>query len=78
ECTFANYWLHSGMVKVNAEKMSKSFNNFFTIDEVLEEYHPEVVRYFFASTVYRSEITYSKEYLENAKESVERLFNALR
>uniref|UniRef100_UPI00046D760F cysteine--tRNA ligase n=2 Tax=Francisella tularensis TaxID=263 RepID=UPI00046D760F len=78
ECTFANYWLHSGMVKVNAEKMSKSLNNFFTIVEVLEEYHPEVVRYFLASTVYRSEINYSKENLENAKASVERLFNALR
>lgn len=78
ECTFANYWLHSGMVKVDAEKMSKSLNNFFTINEVLEEYHPEVVRYFLASTSYRSEINYSKENLENAKASVERLLNALR
>ncbi len=78
ECTFANYWLHSGMVKVNAEKMSKSLNNFFTINEVIEEYHPEVIRYFLASIVYRSEINYSKENLDNAKASVERLFNALR
>ncbi|MDE4959405.1 cysteine--tRNA ligase, partial [Francisella tularensis subsp. holarctica] len=45
---------------------------------VLEEYHPVVVRYFLASTVYRSEINYSKENLENAMASVERLFNALR
>ncbi|MDE5041466.1 class I tRNA ligase family protein, partial [Francisella tularensis subsp. holarctica] len=72
ECTFANYCLHSGMVKVNAEKMSKYLNNFFTIVEVLEEYHPEVVRYFLDSKVYRSEINYSKENLENAKASVER------
>ncbi|QIV95040.1 cysteine--tRNA ligase [Allofrancisella frigidaquae] len=78
ECTFANYWLHSGMVKVNAEKMSKSLNNFFTIVDVLQGYHPEVVRYFLASTNYRSEINYSKENLDNAKASVERLFNALR
>ena len=78
ECTFANYWLHSGMVKVDSEKMSKSLNNFFTIVDVLEEYHPEVIRYFLASTTYRSEINYSKENLNNAKASVERLFNALR
>ena len=78
ECTFANYWLHSGMVKVDAEKMSKSLNNFFTISEVLKDYHPEVVRYFLASTVYRSEINYSEQNLENAKTSVERLFTALR
>ena len=78
ECTFANYWLHSGMVRINDEKMSKSLNNFFTIVDVLEEYHPEVVRYFLASTVYRSEINYSKENLDNAKASVERLFTAMR
>ncbi|QLE78862.1 cysteine--tRNA ligase [Francisella sp. Scap27] len=78
ECTFANYWLHSGMVKVNAEKMSKSLNNFFTIIEVLKEYHPEVVRYFLASNVYRSEINYSQENLDNAKASIERLFTAMR
>ena len=78
ECTFANYWLHSGMVKVDAEKMSKSLNNFFTISEVLKDYHPEVVRYFLASTNYRSEINYSEQNLENAKTSVEKLFTALR
>ena len=77
-CTFANYWMHSGMVKVNAEKMSKSLNNFFTIIDVLDEYHPEVIRYFLASTSYRSEINYSKENLENAKTSVEKLFNTLK
>ena len=77
-CSYVNYWLHSGMVKVDAEKMSKSLNNFFTIIDVLKEYHPEVIRYFLASTNYRSEINYSKENLENAKASVERLFNALR
>ncbi len=78
ECTFANYWLHSGMVKVDAEKMSKSLGNFFTIEEVLKDYHPEVIRYFLASTNYRSEINYSEQNLENAKASVERLFTALR
>ena len=78
ECTFANYWLHSGMVRIDNEKMSKSLNNFFTIVNVLEEYHPEVVRYFLASTVYRNEINYSEENLDNAKASIERLFTAMR
>ena len=78
ECTFANYWLHSGMVKVDAEKMSKSLNNFFTIVEVLKDYHPEVIRYFLASTNYRSEINYSEHNLENAKSSIDRIFTALR
>jgi cysteinyl-tRNA synthetase len=78
KCTFANYWLHSGMVKVDAEKMSKSLNNFFTIVEVLKDYHPEVIRYFLASTNYRSGINYSEQNLENAKSSIDRIFTALR
>nr|WP_116964837.1 cysteine--tRNA ligase [Fastidiosibacter lacustris] len=78
DCTFANYWLHSGMVQVDAEKMSKSLNNFFTIKEVLNEYHPEVVRFFLISGQYRSEINYSKENLDQAKAAVERLYSALR
>ena len=77
-CAFANYWLHSGMVQVNTEKMSKSLNNFFTIKEVLAEYHPEVVRFFLMSGQYRSEINYSKENLDQAKSALERLYTALR
>ncbi|WP_456236541.1 cysteine--tRNA ligase [Cysteiniphilum halobium] len=77
-CSFANYWLHSGMVQVDDEKMSKSLNNFFTIKEVLAEYHPEVVRFFLISGQYRSEINYSKENLDQAKAAIERLYTALR
>lgn len=77
-CSFANYWLHSGMVQVDDEKMSKSLNNFFTIKAVLAEYHPEVVRFFLISGQYRSEINYSKENLDQAKAAVERLYTALR
>ena len=77
-CSFANYWLHSGMVQVNDEKMSKSLNNFFTIKTVLSEYHPEVVRFFLISGQYRSEIHYSQENLDQAKASVDRLYNAIR
>lgn len=77
-CSFANYWLHSGMVQVDDEKMSKSLNNFFTIKEVLSEYHPEVIRFFLISGQYRSEINYSKENLDQAKAAIERLYTALR
>ncbi len=77
-CSFANYWLHSGMVQVDDEKMSKSLNNFFTIKEVLSEYHPEVVHFFLISGQYRSEINYSKENLDQAKAAIERLYTALR
>jgi len=77
-CTFANYWMHSGMVQVNAEKMSKSLNNFFTISDVLKDYRPEVIRYFLSSGHYRSEINYSRENLDNAKVSLVKLYTCLR
>lgn len=75
---FVNTWMHVGFVQVNEEKMSKSLNNFFTIHEVLREYDAEVVRYFLMSSHYRSPINYSKDQLDAAKHSLERLYTALR
>ena len=69
------YWLHTGFLKINKEKMSKSLGNFSTIKEILKKYSPETIRYFFISTHYRKPIDFSKENLENAKLSYERLKN---
>jgi cysteinyl-tRNA synthetase len=76
--TFVNTWMHVGFVQINHEKMSKSLGNFFTIREVLEKYHPEVVRYFLLSSHYRSQVNYSDENLTLAKKSLESLYTALR
>ncbi len=77
-CTFANYWMHSGMVRVNADKMSKSLGNFFVIRDVLLEYPAEAVRYFLISAHYRSELNYSDDNLRMAKASLSKLYLALR
>lgn len=58
--------------------MSKSLGNFFTIREVLKQYHPEVIRFFVLSSHYRSEINYSTESLDEAKRSLDRFYHALR
>ena len=47
--TYVNTWIHSGMVMINKEKMSKSPGNFFTIRDVLKEHAPEAVRFFLLS-----------------------------
>ena len=73
----ARYWMHSGMVQINNEKMSKSLNNFFIIKDVLEKYPAEVVRYFLMSGHYRSEINYSTDNLNSAKAALTRLYRAL-
>jgi cysteinyl-tRNA synthetase len=75
---YANAWMHAGAVRVDGEKMSKSLGNFFTIREVLEKYHPEVVRYLLVSSHYRSAINYSEDSLREAKGALERFYNGLK
>ncbi|MGL4860492.1 MAG: cysteine--tRNA ligase [Enterobacteriaceae bacterium] len=75
---YVNYWIHSGMVMVDQEKMSKSLGNFFTIRDVLAHYDPESVRYFLLSGHYRSQLNYSEENLQQARAAMERLYTALR
>ena len=75
--TYVNTWMHVGFVQVNAEKMSKSLNNFFTIREVLKQYHPEVLRYFIAASHYRSPLNYSDAALDQAKQALERFYTTL-
>lgn len=75
---YVNYWMHSGMVMIDHEKMSKSLGNFFTIRDVLQHYDAETVRYFLMSAHYRSQLNYSEDNLKQARTSLERLYTALR
>jgi len=78
QCTFVNYWMHNGFVNVDKEKMSKSLGNFFTIREVLKKYDAEVVRFFILRAHYRSPLNYSDLHLDDARQSLDRLYTALR
>ncbi|MBC3766744.1 cysteine--tRNA ligase [Neptunicella marina] len=75
---YVNYWVHTGMVQVNEEKMSKSLGNFFTLRDVLKQHDAETVRYFLMSAHYRSQLNYSEDNLKQAQSSLERLYTALR
>ena len=75
---YVNYWMHSGMVMVDREKMSKSLGNFFTVRDVLKYYDAETIRYFLMSGHYRSQLNYSEENLKQARAALERLYTALR
>jgi cysteinyl-tRNA synthetase len=78
DCEFANVWLHNGFVQVDQEKMSKSLGNFLTIRHVLEKYSAEALRYFLLASHYRSPISYSDEALQQANQSLDRIYTALR
>ncbi|AWB67759.1 cysteine--tRNA ligase [Saccharobesus litoralis] len=75
---YVNYWMHSGMVQVDSEKMSKSLGNFFTIREVLNKYDAETTRFFLTTGQYRSQLNYSTDNLDQARASMERIYTALR
>jgi cysteinyl-tRNA synthetase len=74
---FAKYWVHNGFITINKEKMSKSLGNFFTIKEVLNEFDPEVIRFFLLSTHYRSPIEFSDEQLREAESSIDRYYSTV-
>jgi len=76
-CQFVRYWLHNGFVNINAEKMSKSLGNFFTIREVLKKFDPETLRFFILSAHYRSPIDFSDQNLDEAQSGLERIYSCL-
>lgn len=74
---FARYWLHNGFVKINAEKMSKSLGNTFSIRDMISRYHPEVLRLFMLQSHYRSPVDFSEDSLKEARAALIRGYTAL-
>lgn len=67
------YWLHTGFLQINKEKMSKSLGNFSTIRDILSKYNKNIIRFLFLSSHYRKPIDFSNETLEQAKNSLQKL-----
>ncbi|HEY5517520.1 MAG TPA: cysteine--tRNA ligase [Coriobacteriia bacterium] len=76
--TFANYWLHGGMLQVDSEKMSKSLGNFLLLKDVLATYPVPVIRLLMLQTHYRSSLDYSTDRLDEAATACERISNMVR
>ena len=74
----ARYWVHNGFVRVNSEKMSKSLGNFFTIRDILKQYHPEVLRFFLLQSHYRSPVDFSDAALNEARQGMDRFYSTLK
>jgi len=75
--TTVRYWLHNGFVQVHDEKMAKSLGNFITIREALERIDGEVLRFFLLRAHYRSPINYSAALVDESREALLRLYNAV-
>jgi cysteinyl-tRNA synthetase len=74
---FVNYWMHTGFLTINGEKMSKSLNNFVTAGDVIGKYEPNVIRWYLLTRHYRSPIDFSFEVLDETKKHLEKMMNAL-
>ena len=75
---FVNYWLHNGMIQIEAQKMSKSLGNFATISDLVKIYEPELIRFFILSSQYRASIDFSSEALHHSLEGLDRIYDGLR
>ena len=78
QCVFARHWMHNGPLRVDNEKMAKSLGNFFSIREVLQRYHPEIVRHLLIASHYRSPINYSDQSLQQSAKALERIYLCLK
>ncbi len=82
----ARYWVHTNMLTVNGQKMSKSLGNAFLPGElfagdhpVLERgYSPMTVRFFMLQAHYRSTLDFSNEALQASEKGLSRLMNAVK
>jgi len=76
--TFVRYWIHSGLVEINGQKMAKSLGNFITVKQLLDRWDPEAFRLFCLSTAYRSPIDLAEEALNTATMHLERIEESIR
>lgn len=77
ERPFVKYWMHTGFVVIKEERMGKSMGNIVTVQEVLEDYPAEVLRFFLVNTQYRAPIDFTPEALEEAQAAYDRLTEGL-
>ena len=71
---FAKIWMHIGLLTVEGEKMSKSLGNMINVKDLLKQWNPEVVRFFYAQAHYRSPPDFSKKGLKNAEKGLDRIY----
>lgn len=74
---FSRYWMHNAFLNIDNKKMSKSEGNFFTVREICEQFDPQVVRFFMLNSHYRSPLNFSKELVEAAKNSLNRILTSI-
>ncbi len=73
----ANYWIHNGLLLVDNQKMSKSLGNIISLNEILQKYDGEIIRYVLLSTHYQKTLNWTEQIVHQAKQSLDRMYGAL-
>ncbi len=76
--SFAQVWMHNGMLQLAGEKMSKSLGNLVTIEEFLQHHSADVLRMLVLSSSYRAPLTYTADVVADTERKIERLRSGLR
>ncbi|MBD3181078.1 cysteine--tRNA ligase [Candidatus Poribacteria bacterium] len=71
----AKYWMHNGMLQMTGDKMSKSLGNIKNVRDLLEDYEPDVIRFYLLSSHYRGPLELTNDSLDEAKKALQRLWN---
>ena len=74
---FARYWMHTGPLRIEDEKMSKSLGNFITIKDALKVFSSEALRFFLLSTHYRNPINFKESLVKESHISLNKLYNSI-
>ncbi len=74
----AKYWMHVGFLTINGQKMSKSLNNFITIDDFLKRRPYRQLRFWIAKNLWHSPVDYSESAIIEAKLSLEKIEEFIR
>ena len=75
---FVSHWIHTGLMLTTGEKMSHSLDNFTTVEALLEEFRPDVVRLHLLSVHYRTPLHFSRDGVRQSAAAYDRLLAVLR
>jgi len=70
---FVKYWLHNGMINLSGQKMSKSEGNIKLLNEYIDKFGGNVIRFFFLRSHYRKPQEFSEGLLEESKTTFKRI-----
>jgi len=76
--SFANYWIHNGMINMGQQKMSKSLGNILLIKDIVKQYKGEVIRWLLLSAQYRQSVDWSDESIHKSQKTLDRIYATLR